>query len=99
MVRRFVYISNYLAKIIQSEKELKALDNTLNHLKNRNSNYRDGFLNKGTTSKDLEQKEALEQQMRAASEALFKKKKELQQRTKEYEDDINTLNEKQNRVF
>lgn len=34
------------AKILKSEKELKALDNTHQHLKNRNSNYRDSFLNK-----------------------------------------------------
>lgn len=32
--------------IIKSEKELKALDNTLNHLKTRNINYRDRFVNK-----------------------------------------------------
>ena len=34
------------AKILKSEKELKALDNTQQHLKNRNSNYRDSFMNK-----------------------------------------------------
>ncbi len=34
------------AKILKSEKELQALDNTHQHLKNRNSNYRDSFLNK-----------------------------------------------------
>jgi chromosome segregation ATPase len=86
------------AKIIQSEKELKALDNTLNHLKNRNSNYRDGFLNKGTTAKDFETKESLEQQMRAASENLFKKKKDYQQKTKEYDEDIRRYNEIQNKL-
>jgi len=37
------------AKIKKSEKELKALDNTINHLKSRNSKYRDSFLNKVTT--------------------------------------------------
>lgn len=34
------------AKILKSEKELKALDNTHQHLKNRNSNYRDSYLQK-----------------------------------------------------
>jgi hypothetical protein len=29
--------------------ELKALKNVSEHLSNRNSNYRDGFLNKGVT--------------------------------------------------
>jgi len=86
------------AKIIQSEKELRALDNTLNHLKDRNSNFRDGFLNKGMTNKDLNQKEALEQQMNAASENYFKKKKELQAKTKDYEEDLRRYNELQNRL-
>jgi hypothetical protein len=36
----------FLALIYKSEKELRALDNTLSHLTNRNSKYRDGFLNK-----------------------------------------------------
>ncbi len=65
------------AKILKSEKELKALDNTLSHLKNRNSKYRDGFLNKGVTEQDVSHKDGLEDQCRAASENLFKKKKEL----------------------
>jgi len=86
------------AKIIQSEKELKALDNTLNHLKNRNSDFRDGFLNKGMTNKDVDQKEALEQQMNAASENFFKQKKDFQNKTKEYEEDLRRYNELQNRL-
>jgi len=86
------------AKIIQSEKELKALDNTLNHLKDRNSNFRDGFLNKGMTNRDLNQKAALEQQMNAASENYFKKKKEFQAKTKDYEEDLRRYNELQNRL-
>jgi len=86
------------AKIIQSEKELKALDNTLNHLKERNSNFRDGFLNKGMTNRDVDQKSALEQQMNAASENYFKKKKEFQVKTKDYEEDLRRYNEIQNRL-
>jgi len=86
------------AKIIQSEKELKALENTLNHLKGRNSDFRDGFLNKGMTNKDVDQKTALEQQMNAASEGYFKKKKEFQTKTKDYEEDMRRYNELQNRL-
>jgi len=86
------------AKIIQSEKELKALDNTLNHLKNRNSNFRDGFLNRGMTNRDVEQKSALEQQMNVASENYFKKKREFQSKTKDYEEDLRRYNELQNRL-
>ncbi len=86
------------AKIIQSEKELKALDNTLNHLKKRNSDYRDKFLNKGMTNKEVDQKSALEDQMNAASESYFKKKKDFQAKTKDYEEDLRRYNELQNRV-
>jgi hypothetical protein len=81
------------AKIIKSEKELKALDNTLNHLRNRNSKYRDSFVNKGVTVNDLEEKSKVEEQTRAASENLFKKKKDLQTAQKEYEEDVRRLNE------
>ena len=77
---------------------MKALDNTLSHLKNRNSNYRDGYLNKGITSKEINQKDQLDQQMKAASEAIFKKKKDLQQRVKEYEEDERRFNEIRNKV-
>jgi len=45
---------------LKSEKELKALDNTLSHLRNRNSKYRDGFLNKGVTQEIKDSKEALD---------------------------------------
>lgn len=67
-------------------------------MKNRNSDFRDGFLNKGMTNKDVDQKEALEQQMNAASENYFKKKKEFQTKTKDYEEDLRRYNELQNRV-
>lgn len=66
-------------------KELKALENTLSHLKTRNSNLREGFLNKGVNNEDRQQKDAIEDQCRAASENLFKKKKDLQKVQKEYE--------------
>lgn len=44
-------ILNNIAKILKSEKELKALDNTLNHLKGWNSKYWDSFLNKVINNK------------------------------------------------
>lgn len=49
------------AKIIKSEKELKALDNTHMHLQNRNSNFRDSYLQKGNSKDDLAYKEAIEE--------------------------------------
>ena len=53
-----------------------ALANTLDHLKMRNKNYRDKFI-QGAEGADLEKKQILEDQCRAASENLFKKRREL----------------------
>eukprot|EP00825_Cyclidium_porcatum_P038764 TRINITY_DN456_c0_g2_i4.p1 TRINITY_DN456_c0_g2~~TRINITY_DN456_c0_g2_i4.p1 ORF type:complete len:601 (-),score=153.51 TRINITY_DN456_c0_g2_i4:356-2158(-) len=86
------------AKILKSEKELKGLDNTLNHLKNWNSKYWDSFVNKGADPNAKEQKSSLEEQTRAASENLFKKKKELQKLQKELEEDNRRLNEIMNKI-
>ena len=65
------------AKILKSEKELKALYNTLAHLKNRNKKLRDYNLNKGSTQKDFKLKDALERQYQSAGETFLKKKVEL----------------------
>ncbi|KAL4481667.1 hypothetical protein ABPG74_007756 [Tetrahymena malaccensis] len=86
------------AKILKNEKELKALDNTLNHLKNRNSNYRDKFLNKGVTTQHREEAEGLEEQCRAASQNLFKKRDELQKLQKEQEEDTRRYTEIKNKL-
>jgi len=58
------------------EKEIKALLNTLDHLKVRNKNYRDKFMS-GAEGADLERKQILEDQFRAASETLFRKRREM----------------------
>lgn len=71
-------------KIRKSEKEIKALANTLDHLKVRNKNYRDKFM-QGAEGADLERKQILEDQCRAASETLFKKRRELQQLQQNFE--------------
>ena len=63
-------------KIRKCEKEIKALSNTLDHLKVRNKNYRDKFM-QGAEGADLERKQILEEQCRACSETLFKKRREL----------------------
>ncbi len=79
-------------KIRKCEKEIKALANTLDHLKMRNKNYRDKFM-QGAEGADLEKKQILEDQCRAASENLFKKRRELQKLQKEYDDDARRLME------
>lgn len=64
-------------KVKKCEKEIKALLNTLDHLKVRNKNYRDKFM-QGAEGADLERKQILEDQCRAASETLFRKRRDLQ---------------------
>lgn len=72
-------------KINKCQKELQALKNTLEHLKKRNRNVREKFT-VGVGRADVEKKEVLEEQCRAASETLFKRRKELQRVQKECED-------------
>lgn len=79
-------------KLRKCEKEIKALANTLDHLKMRNKNYRDKFI-QGAEGADLEKKQILEDQCRAASETLFKKRRELQKLQKDYDDDARGLQE------
>ena len=79
-------------KIRKCEKEIKALANTLDHLKMRNKNYRDKF-QLGAEGADIEKKQILEDQCRAASETLFKKRRELQKLQKDYDEDARRLME------
>lgn len=83
-------------KLRKCEKEIKALINTLDHLKMRNKNYRDKFI-QGAEGADLEKKQILEDQCRAASETLFKKRRELQKLQKDYDDDARQLMEIRNK--
>lgn len=64
----------------------------MKHLQKRNKNYRDKFL-RGAEGADLDKKQILEEQCRAASETLFKKRKEVQKLNKEYDDDMRRLME------
>jgi len=76
------------AKIRKAEREIRALENTLSHLLQRNQKYKENF--KQVDSKNAaeqEEKGMLEEQSRAANEVLFKKKKQLGQLDKEYEED------------
>jgi len=79
-------------KVKKCEKEIKALLNTLDHLKVRNKNYRDKFM-QGAEGADLERKQILEDQCRAASETLFRKRRDLQQLQSNFETASRELNE------
>ncbi len=63
-------------QIRKCEKEIKALANTLDHLKVRNKNYRDKFM-QGAEGADLERKQIPEDQCIAASDTLFINRREL----------------------
>lgn len=87
------------AKILKNEKELKALVNTQSHLKNRNSNYRDYFINKGATQKDVELKNNLDEQCKVAADNLMQKKKEFEKMKKETDDISRNISEMNNKVI
>ena len=79
-------------KIRKCEKEIKALANTLDHLKMRNKKYRDKFM-EGAEGADIEKKQVLEVQCREASKSLFQKRRELQKLQKDYDEDARRLME------
>lgn len=72
------------AKIGKADSELKALNNTLLHLKARNSKFREYHLNKNASQKDQELKEALQDQFNEIGEALVQKKKMLAKLKEEF---------------
>jgi hypothetical protein len=86
------------AQIIKSKSDLLALSNTQSHLINRNSNYRDYFINRGATKKDVELKTSLEEQTGVAGENLMKKRKEFEKIKKEIEENTRAFNENQNKL-
>merc|ERR1719271_1335177 len=83
-------------KIRKAEREIRALENTLGHLLTRNKKYKENFqaANQQNQS-ELEEKQMLEEQSRAANEVLFRKKKNVTQLEKEYTEDAKRLEELQ----
>merc|ERR1712232_1384615 len=75
-------------KIRRAEREIRALENTLGHLLTRNRKYKENFQSANQQNRtELEEKQMLEDQSRAANEVLFKKKKMLTQLEREEEED------------
>merc|ERR1719502_2200447 len=86
-------------KIRKAEREIRALENTLGHLLTRNKKFKENFQVANTQNQtDLEEKQMLEEQSRAANEVLFKKKRALTQIEKEEEEDTNRYDELQSNV-
>eukprot|EP00747_Dinoflagellata_sp_TGD_P162413 gnl/TRDRNA2_/TRDRNA2_179979_c0_seq1.p1 gnl/TRDRNA2_/TRDRNA2_179979_c0~~gnl/TRDRNA2_/TRDRNA2_179979_c0_seq1.p1 ORF type:complete len:930 (-),score=334.27 gnl/TRDRNA2_/TRDRNA2_179979_c0_seq1:125-2803(-) len=75
-------------KIRKAEREIRALENTLGHLMTRNRKYKENFqVANQQNQTEMEEKQMLEEQSRAANEVLFKKKRALTQIEKEEEED------------
>lgn len=78
-------------KIRIAERELKALSKTLSHLAVRNTEYRKSFHRADTTSDEAQKLNQLEDQNETSTDALFKRKKELQRLQTEFESDSKRL--------
>jgi len=75
-------------KIRRAEREIRSLENTLGHLVTRNQKYKESFTSQNAqNSAEVEEKQLLEEQARAANEVLFKKKKVLSQFDREEAED------------
>lgn len=86
-------------RIRRAEKEIRSLENTLGHLVQRNQKFKATFLNASAQSQaEIEEKQMLEEQSRAANEVLFKKKKALTQLEKEEQEDMQRYDELQNHL-
>merc|ERR1712224_1026358 len=66
------------SKIRTAEREIRALEATLHHLVDRNQDFRTGFQKADMEGRTGAQLKALEQQVKQATDALFKRRKELQ---------------------
>lgn len=83
-------------RIRKAEKEIRSLENTLGHLVTRNQKFKENFQTANQHSQsELEEKQMLEEQSRAANEVLFKKKKVLTQLDKEEQEDVRRYEELQ----
>ncbi|TPX65201.1 hypothetical protein SpCBS45565_g05309 [Spizellomyces sp. 'palustris'] len=66
------------AKIRKAEKEIKALENTLKMMNDRNEDYRMNLYKAEQNSKDIQHREMLEQQYRHTMERYKEKRDEIQ---------------------
>lgn len=73
--------------IRKSEKEIRALTHTLGHLTGQNTDFRSAHQKVEASGEDFEKLRLLEEQNKVASDALFKKKKELQRLQTDLEED------------
>lgn len=83
-------------KIRRAEKEIRSLENTLGHLVQRNQKFKENLQTTNLQNQsEIEEKQTLEEQSRAANEVLFKKKKVLSQIEQEAQEDVQRYEELQ----
>lgn len=75
------------AKIRKAEKEIKALENTLRLMNGRNEQYRKSFGKVTETSEEYEEKQRLEEQLRAAMDKYKYKRRQI----RELQEDLQTM--------
>ena len=82
------------AKINKADSDLKALNNTLIHLKARNSTFREYHLNKNASKKDLSLKKCLEEQFNDVGDVLMERKREVMRLREEIDTKKMSINER-----
>lgn len=80
-------------KIRVAEKEARALKKTLEHLEERNSEYRKSFQRADVEGEEAQKMLTLEDQVKQAEAAFFGKKKELARIEMDFESESNRLKE------
>lgn len=81
------------AKIRKAEREVRALENTLLHLNERNQTKRSSLSRADPSSREAQELKYLEEQHKSASDLLFRKRKELQRLQNEAEEDTNRISQ------
>ena len=82
--------------VAKCEREIRALQTTLDHLNARNIAYRTSFQKVDLNGEDVEILKQLEQKTKLARDSVFRKKKELQRLTNDYEEDERRLDQLRN---
>ncbi|CAH1781534.1 unnamed protein product [Owenia fusiformis] len=78
---------DYDAKIRKAEKEIRALENTLRLMNSRNETYRKSFNKVTDTSDEMEEKQQLDEQLRAVLDKYKYKRRQI----REMQEDLQTM--------
>ena len=79
------------AEVRKSEREIRALQTTLDHLNARNTAFRESFQKVDVHGDDMEVLKQLEERMKLGKDALFRKKKEFQRLSTDFDEDSRRL--------